>query len=296
LEDRRLMAAIQMTPQEQLLLELINRARANPTAEAARYGIDLNFKVEEDSQIAPDPKQPLAPNQLLVNAARGHSENMLNRNEFGHVIEGKSPSDRARAAGYSAGAGENIAFPGCREDFDRNEQIYRVHEILFLSEGHRVNMMSAGYRELGNGIKYGYFRDRTDPEPTRSCFGAMATENFGNAGGDAFITGIAYTDRITADRFYDIGEGLDGVTVTATRHSDRTVYTTTTGPSGGYSLQVPPGIYEVKGAGRSVNETPTINVVINGFNQKVDFNARDHGLGSERAVSWRPDRLHRRVR
>ena len=31
-----------MTPQEQLMLELINRARMDPNAEAARYGIALN--------------------------------------------------------------------------------------------------------------------------------------------------------------------------------------------------------------------------------------------------------------
>ena len=61
LEDRRLLAAIQMTAQEQLLVELINRARANPEAEAARFGIPLNEDLEP-GEISSDPKQPLAPN------------------------------------------------------------------------------------------------------------------------------------------------------------------------------------------------------------------------------------------
>jgi len=42
LESRRLMAGLVMTNQEQLLVELVNRARSNPVAEAARFSIDLN--------------------------------------------------------------------------------------------------------------------------------------------------------------------------------------------------------------------------------------------------------------
>jgi hypothetical protein len=271
LEERNLLAAIQMTPQEQLLIELLNRARANPTEEAARFGIDLNQDVEEDQKISSDPKQPLSPHQSLINAARGHSENMLTRDEFDHVVDGKSPADRARAAGYPVGAGENIAWSGCKEDFDRDAEVYVQHEHLFLSPPHRTNLMSPGYREVGNGIKYGYYE---------SCFGIMVTENFGSRGGDAFITGVAYTDSIKPDRFYDIGEGIEGVLVTAIRRSDGATYSTTTGPSGGYGLQVPPGIYEVKGDGRRLNGVTVSNVVINGLNQKVDFNTRDSGLGS----------------
>ena len=46
---------------EQYLLELINRGRADPAAEAARYGIDLNEGLSPGT-ISSDPKQPLAVN------------------------------------------------------------------------------------------------------------------------------------------------------------------------------------------------------------------------------------------
>jgi hypothetical protein len=42
LEPRQLLAATFPTAYEQYLVELINRGRANPTAEATRYGTDLN--------------------------------------------------------------------------------------------------------------------------------------------------------------------------------------------------------------------------------------------------------------
>ena len=48
LECRQLMTVVPMTVQEQLLIELVNRMRANPTAEAARYEIDLNKDLEPD--------------------------------------------------------------------------------------------------------------------------------------------------------------------------------------------------------------------------------------------------------
>jgi hypothetical protein len=273
LESRALLAGIQMTPQEQLLIELVNRARANPVAEAARFGIDLNDDVDEDSQITEDFKQPLSPNQMLITAARGHSQNMLDRDFFNHIdpLTGKGPSDRARDAGYPVGAGENIAWFGTNGGFDRTEEVYNRHKSLFLSSGHRVNMLSGGYREIGNGILYGFYESR---------FAIMVTENFGSRGGDAFITGIAYTDSVTRDRFYDVGEGIDGMTVAATRRSDGATFSTTTGPSGGYGLQVPPGAYDVRGSGSGVNGITVASVIVNGANEKVDFNKRDPGLGA----------------
>src|SRR6188474_103953 len=71
LESRCCLAAIVMSYYEQLLVELINRARSDPAAEAARYGIDLNLGLPPGT-ITTAPKQPLAPHQALVNAAGAH--------------------------------------------------------------------------------------------------------------------------------------------------------------------------------------------------------------------------------
>jgi hypothetical protein len=103
LEDRQLLTAISVSPQEQLLVELINRARADPNAEAARYGISLNSNLPAGT-ISSDPKQPLALNQILTNVTEAHSQDIIDRDYFAHVNpDGDGPSDRARAAGYPLG-------------------------------------------------------------------------------------------------------------------------------------------------------------------------------------------------
>jgi hypothetical protein len=72
LETRVLLTAVNLADEEQLILELINRARANPEAEASRLGISLNASLPAGT-ITAAPKQPLAPNQQLQNASVGHS-------------------------------------------------------------------------------------------------------------------------------------------------------------------------------------------------------------------------------
>ncbi len=272
LEIRQLLAGTPMDAREQLLLELVNRARANPAAEAVRYGIDLNESLEPD-EISTEPKQPLAPNQALVDAARGHSQNMLNLDFFAHENPaGEGPSDRARAAGYPAGAGENIAWFGTGGPIDENEQVYLRHEAFIVSAPHRTNLMNPGWRELGNGIKFGEFEGRTS---------IMVTENFGNRRGDYFITGVAYTDAVVADAFYSLGEGLGNVTVSAVRNRDDETFTTVSSPAGGYGLEVPIGVYTVTATGPGWPEPIVVrDVVILDRNQKVDFNTRDSRLGS----------------
>src|SRR5437016_2552832 len=62
LERRDLLSAVFPTNLEQYLVELVNRARADPPAEAARYGIALNEGVPAADTISTAPKQPLAIN------------------------------------------------------------------------------------------------------------------------------------------------------------------------------------------------------------------------------------------
>ena len=261
-----------MTDQEQLLLELVNRARANPLAEAIRYGIDLNEDLEPD-EISGEAKQPLSPHQALIDAARIHSQDMLDHDYFDHINPlGEGPSDRVKAAGYPVGAGENIAWFGTGPQLEKDAEVYRRHEALFLSPPHRTNMMTEGYREIGNGIRFGEYE---------GLYSIMVTEEFGNRGGEFFITGVAYTDLVQRDNFYTIGEGLGSITVTATRHRDGQTFTTTTGPSGGYGLQVPTGGYQVTASGPGMKSPIEVSdVVVLSSNQKVDFNTRQSGLGS----------------
>ena len=117
LEPRSLFAAVAPTDAEQYLVELVNRARANPTAEAARFGIDLNEGLAAGT-ISAAPKAPLAINPFLTDSARGHSRWMIDNDVFSHTgAGGTSPMQRMQAAGYvfnpsSYAAGENIAWRG----------------------------------------------------------------------------------------------------------------------------------------------------------------------------------------
>jgi len=274
LETRQLLAAVDFSAHDQLMLELVNRARMAPLAEAERYGIDLNEGFDEGT-ISSEPIQPLAPNQILTDAARAHSADMLAREFFAHENpDGLGPADRAKALGYTGTAGENLAWYGTDGGLSRDAEVYNRHEALFLSKEHRKNMLVAGYRELGVGIDYGFLRfERRNS--------VVVTENFGNPGGNYFITGIAYDDLVEKDSFYTLGEGLGSITITAVRNFDGATFTTLTGNAGGYGMQVPSGVYTVTATGTPIDDEIKIEeVAVLNSNQKVDFNTRMPGLSA----------------
>src|ERR1700733_14375163 len=101
------------TAVEQMILELINRARLDPAAEAARDGIDLNEGLPAGT-ISATSKQPLAMNQTLLTIARAHDQDMIAHNYFAHTdSSGFTPDQRMTNAGYSySWWGENIAWNG----------------------------------------------------------------------------------------------------------------------------------------------------------------------------------------
>ncbi len=63
---------------EQLMIELINRARMDPLAEAARQGIALDQGLATGA-ITGAAKQVLAPNAALQQAADAHFEHLVQR-------------------------------------------------------------------------------------------------------------------------------------------------------------------------------------------------------------------------
>ncbi len=222
LEPRQLLAVVTMSAQEQLLLELMNRARADPAAEAARFDIDLNEGLDPGT-IATTPQQPLAPHQILIDAAGLHAQDMLDRDFFEHVDpDGLDPSDRAAALGYPASVGENIAWRGTTGTLDVDRSVVDLHEGLFRSSGHRDNLLTPAYREAGPGIRGG---DYTDEGTTYNA--VMVVEKLGRTSA-VYLTGVAFTDAVMADDFYTIGEALPDITVTATSTTGTTFTTFTT--------------------------------------------------------------------
>ncbi|MEZ6146220.1 MAG: FG-GAP-like repeat-containing protein [Planctomycetaceae bacterium] len=297
LEERVLLAAaaIELMPNEQLLLELVNRARANPEAEAARYGINLNAGLAPNT-ISADAKQPLAPNQLLVDVAEAHAQDMLDRDYFCHTApppghpggatfvcyEDNPPDEyvtfdeRITASGYNwMMVGENISWGGITPSnipIDEIAHVYERHRMLFLSEGHRLNIMKDAYRELGTGVQYGLF---TNWDDGRTYHASMVAEEFGYRAGSGFITGVVFNDGVNGlanDDFYTIGEQISSGVVTATSSTGQE-YSINLGTSGGYALQLPDGVYTVTASGGAVGGNYVITGVIvsGGHNVKVDF-------------------------
>ena len=258
---------VQPTAYEQYLLELVNRARLNPLGEANLLGIDLNEGLEANT-ISGSAKQPLAFNLLLIDSARSHSQWMLDNDTFQHEGEaGSSPGDRMRSAGYQfTGSwtwGENIGTTGTTGTLDPNSATLSVHQGLFKSPGHRVNILSNSFREVGLAAITGDFQGYNS---------LMVTQNFAKSGSDVFLTGVAFDDSVVDDDFYSVGEGLAGIEVTAIRQSDNSKYTTTTMTAGGYQMPLSAGTYDVSFSrdGRAMGNNSQISIGTE--NIKLDLN------------------------
>ena len=222
------------TAREQLMLELVNWARMNPNGEAARYGISLNEGLAAGT-ISSAPKQVLAGSDKLALSADKHSSWMLAHDVFSHNetsgttgFYGTTPWDRMRAAGYDfSTAGENIAFTGTTGTLDATRAIYDQHEDLFVDagisgRGHRLDILNDDFRELGIGQQLGDYRGYN---------ASMITQDFGTSGSRVFVTGVVYSDTVSNDNFFTVGEQTAGRAVTGTDG-----FADSTGPGGGYEL------------------------------------------------------------
>lgn len=253
-----------LSPYEQLLLEMINRARLDPNGEAARYGITLNQGLAAGT-LTVAAKQVLAPNALLVDSARAHSQWMINTDIFSHTgVGGSDPGARMRTAGYNfTGSwtwGENIAWSGTTGTPDLLTYTMDLHRNLFLSAGHRVNILEGAFRELGTGIISGPFTSGG------TAYNAvMATENFATSGADVFVTGVAYNDT-DQDAFYDVGEARGNVSVAVSGSgSDATE------AAGGYAIAAASTNVSVTFSGGGLAAPVTVAITGGTQNAKVDL-------------------------
>ncbi|RKN06741.1 CAP domain-containing protein [Streptomyces radicis] len=91
--------------------------------------------------------RPLTLDAALTNLAIAHSRDMAERGYFDHTDpDGRTPWDRAAAAGVSHLGGENIA---------RGQPDARaVMDAWMASEGHRANILNCDYTTLGVGAHF----------------------------------------------------------------------------------------------------------------------------------------------
>jgi uncharacterized protein YkwD len=156
----RTCAAASATPATAAKRTIVRATLCLLNAERARYGL-----------------RSLKLNKRLSRAAGQHARDMARRNYFSHdSLGGRSFLDRIRLAGYLRGArrwsvGENLAWgthgrsaPGA------------IAAMWMNSPGHRANILSASFSEIGIGVVY--------DSPTRGGGGPAATyaTEFGSRG------------------------------------------------------------------------------------------------------------------
>ncbi len=270
------------TAVEQLVIELINRARLDPAGEAAKYGISLNEGLAPGT-ISPASKQPLAPNDALLAAARGHSQFMIDNDVAGHEgIGDGTPTTRMNNKGYFGLLGENIGSSGSTGSITELSRAIDIFENLFIDtsvagRGHRLNILRADYREAGIGEVVGLFTESGTDFNT-----VMQTTNFGARAGNVFITGVAIND-IDNDNFYDVGQGHGGVKITV--RFGGTVSSDTTEAAGGYAAAVAPGKpYTVSFSEGGLASPVSVSVVGVTQNVKIDLLGTSEILSSTSTV------------
>ncbi len=272
MEPRRLLAAANPSNFDQYVIELINLARTDPAAYAARLGIDLNEGLPAGT-ISSARKQPLALNRFITDAAQKHSAWMLANNILSHTgINGTNPGQRMQNAGYvftpPSSWSENIAVRSTNGTVNVLEFTKSLQDALFVDRNypgraHRVVMMDPNWKEIGVGVVVGKYKGNN---------GVMLTQDFAYSAGHSFLTGVGYADTVTRDHFYTPGEGLGGITITAIRDGGGQTFTTTTTSSGGYSLRLAPGRYSIMASGGGLGQSQFLpNVMIGAENRKIDF-------------------------
>ena len=248
-----------LTAEEQLIVELVNRARMDPGAEVSRLSEPLA------SGISGAPAEPLAVTRELSAAARAHSQDMDDRGFFAHAnLDGQTPAARALEEGHGSGfVGENIGWAGSTSTaFNQQTRAESHHEGLWESDGHQRNLMDPRWSEVGLGYDYGDHVHRGILYPGST----FVTQMFGDRG-HSYLTGVVIEDG-DGDDFYDIGEGMGGVRVTAWNGSES--FATETWAAGGYALRLPDGTYDVRFEGGGLDRAISRTVTIAGRNVKLD--------------------------
>lgn len=276
---------------EQEMLEYINRARLDPQGEfdalivdaatrtavdpdvtsALRYfNVDLDlFRQQLDGHAA---VAPLAWNADLAQAALDHSEDMIAADTQAHALPGGPDLvDRITAADYDnwTRIGENI--------FAYTESAQFGHAGFYIDwgygpggiqdpAGHRDSILSVNFTEIGIAAV-------AETDTTTEVGPWVVTQNFGTRRDyEDQLLGVVIDDR-DGDRFYDAGEGLGGVTVTA--EGDAGIFSTTTWESGGYQLPLLAGSYTVTFSGGGLEGVISETIVFDEANLKLDAVAAD---------------------
>jgi hypothetical protein len=138
------------------------------------------------------------------------------------------------------------------------EFAFSQHKGLFESPGHRENILATGFREIGIGQIQGYFLSGGN-----NRLSSLLTEAFARSGNSYFLNGVVYNDANNND-FYDVGEGLSGITVSVDGEG-HSVFST-----GAYSIPLSNGSYNLAITGDALGSPVYRTVQINNANVKLN--------------------------
>jgi uncharacterized protein YkwD len=227
--------------------------------------------------------QPLAWSTALASSAQGHAANLqsadwfFNSSLYGgnpHSPNSSFPAGASTSTSRVAAAGYANTYSGCRSSTSgylpgveniasgvnspsngwsaaENLSAFNAgHEGLFedfsvASRGHRSTMMYECFKEIGIGSAMANDFRSSDSTTWDSYY---IVQNFGksSASSNAFITGLAYSD-VDNNQFFtpNASEAISGLTVQA-RQSGSVVATAVAFDTGGYSLPLAAGTYEIR--------------------------------------------------
>ncbi|MEQ6250797.1 CAP domain-containing protein [Sulfitobacter sp. HNIBRBA3233] len=277
---------------EQEMLELINRARSDPQGEyealigtgpddtgvtpeianAVRYfGVDLDVFRAQLADL--DAVAPLAWDDALKRAAQGHSEQMIAQDTQSHRLPGEaSLGGRLDAAGYD---GWRIVYENV---FAYTDDPVQGHAGFYIDwgagphgiqdpAGHRIAILQEKVSDVGIAAI-------AENDPGTSVGPWVVTQNFAARFSEIpQLVGVVLADA-DGDRFYDAGEGLGGVRITATNAAGES-FVTTSWDSGGYQMELARGAYDVTFSGGALDGTISGRVVVETANVKLDGFAAD---------------------
>lgn len=270
------------TPDEQYMLELINRARANPAEEGVRV-IDtddadvqssyqywnINKSATKAAFASYAAKPPLAFHADCIAAARRHTKDMVDNNFQGHNgTDGSDPFTRMNQAGFTGWtyAGENVGAYSSSVWFGHCGLIVDWGTQNQIDLGHRTNILNIKdytYTECGIAIT------QTSGGLQSGTVGPyVITQDFGLRPGKQYIVGVVYSDK-NNNKFYDPGEGLAGVRVQPASGSTFYAITST---SGGYAIPYTgSGTIAVNATGGPLGSPMSMNINAGSGNVKADF-------------------------
>jgi uncharacterized protein YkwD len=282
--------------EEQLFLELTNRARLYPDEELDRLVLDADSQTGITSNITSalrffdvdmaelarqfaslEAVSPLAWNGALAQSADTHGQLMINFDSQSHNLPGESDLlQRARDAGYDnlQVIAENIfAFA---EDPVHGHAGFHIdwgYTETGIQEppGHRIAIMNDAFTEIGLSAI-------GESDPGTSVGPMVVTQHFGNRFDHTpQLMGVVFDD-LDNDGFYDIGEGLGDITVTATGVVGE--FETRSWGVGGYQMEVPAGNYTVTFSGSALDGTITLDTTLGNKNVKLDALAAAASAGN----------------